>query len=159
MLIVVWQNSDGSLRLTHPAIACGENETEEAFCERIASHALAADPELANCRRLANVRGDAIPARRWRDAWRAGADGAIVVDLAAARSLRKIELTQAIQSELSTTRLRVVEAEEAGDVGAVATFRQKAMLLREIEQSLDGQLAGVSDLNLLSDWRPAALKR
>jgi len=32
-------------------------------------------------------------------------------------------------------------------------------LLREIEQSLDGQLAGVSDLNLLSDWRPAALKR
>lgn len=77
----------------------------------------------------------ALPAEQWRDAWRM-ADGAVVVDMEAARAIHRARLAAVAAAQLvvATNDLAMAEDDDGPEgPSRVAALRQRRQALRAVE--------------------------
>ena len=74
MKVIVWENMDGTLRITYPALEWVAGETEEDYLNYIRAHVVAADPTIDDLP-YHYVEADTLPERTRAD----GQDGTIAV--------------------------------------------------------------------------------
>ena len=139
MKSIGFKRPDGTVRIVAPAIQPQAGEAEQAFLQRIADHAIAADNPtddvpLRNC---VLSFADTMPTtRRWRPAWTV-TGAAVTVDMSLARQGRKQELQGlAKQRDAELTR-QIQDTEDNG--GNPGQLRQKRRALRQLD--LDAALA------------------
>lgn len=117
---IVWQEPGGSLRITIPA-------DPAADLNAVAAQALAIDPSLANCTRLADVDVATLPARTYREFWQHNGS-AVTVDAVAAQ-------------QTLLTRFRAKAAALIDQVQDTQAAKDRALLLVMMDE-----------LNLLRAW-------
>lgn len=154
---IMWRKPNGHLLVSTPTEPILEGESEGQYLDRVALRAQNADPNLSDCVRLADVEQEELPARRWRNAWRASA-GLIVPNLIVARLIRRAELLLHRAKFLAKLALLIDYAVANGNnalAAALRTKRNNAILKNTA--ALDTDLAGVADLQTLDTFTPAAL--
>lgn len=148
--MIVWQASDGTIRVTIPA-------DPNADIESVAAHALQADTTLAECVRLPNT--DVLPSRRFRNCWRASEEKAVTVDLPLAK--------EQVLNEVRTERNKILDAtdKEAARLADIGTKDEQDLLkeyrqqLRDFPAIVQNELDIITDVKTLEEYKASIPKR
>ncbi len=97
-----------------------------------------------------------LPNRRFRNAWKHNGTGRVDHDLPTVRTIRKRELMAEKAQRLVLVREKRDKADETGKDSKVHKDRLKA--LHSLDDTLDSQLATLSDVAILDTWKPDELK-
>jgi hypothetical protein len=84
--------------------------------------------------------------------------GKIVEDVNRARAQRRHEVLRERDKRLKAVRDAAAEADEDGDAPKKKAKQARAKALRNLEATVDAQLAAVADLATLDAWLPAELR-
>lgn len=143
---IVWQAQDGSLRITIPADPAADTDA-------VAAHALAVDPSLATCTRLADVDHVDLPSRRFRACWRHdGKTVAVALDLARAQVLAEVRAERNAKLDASDK-----EAARLADIGTAeqqAALKEKRQALRDLPVTVTADLAALDTAADLESYKP-----
>jgi hypothetical protein len=152
-LVIVWEQPDGSILITYPVAAKLPGEADAAYLDRVAAHAQARDLSLTGAVRRPNADSAALPARRWRNAWRRVA-GSLTVHPATARVQRRLELLADRDTRLDRVRKKLQNAiEDDAATATIAALKAKAKALRGLDDTLAASLVAVP-LADLGTWEP-----
>lgn len=145
---------DGGLSVFTPAPG-GQRpgESEADWLARVAAKAVAAVGGASH--RI--VEAAALPAKRWRNAWQ-DTGAAVVVGLVRARLIRRRELLERREVVLRLVSEAIERRLDDGEPnGATLLLRAKRRRLREMDTTLDTDLAAITDLAVLDAFTPADL--
>jgi len=129
-----------------------DGESDADFLRRIASQAEAADPTLTAG---VNVDSTALPPDRdFRNAWRVG-NGAVAIDLSAAREIHRTHLRTARAPKLADLDALYMRELERGPQGRPQDIADQKQVLRDLPQ--DPNIESAATASALRALWPAAL--
>ena len=137
-LCIVWERADGGVCVTHPAPnARLGNETDEQFAERIRIKDIpAGKPHHIQ-------RSDALPGRRFREAWRQ-VGGGIGVDLPSARSIVMADLRAERNRRLTETDAEKNRLDDVGTSQEKNALRVRRQALRDLPVVVAAEIAAMT---------------
>lgn len=152
--IIVWENGDGTIAITHPLEPMLDGETETDYLDRIAAKLQTEIPDQFAALEYETVESTNMPpSRRFRAAWRLG-ENAVATDVPLAKALLK----DAVRSERDTRlndsdkewlRLQAVGTQQAQD--DYAAFRQA---LRDLPEDADTAIDALTTEAALLAYAP-----
>lgn len=155
---IVWERPDGGISVTTAAPESRRNgESEADWLERISaitrekigSHG----GLLENVRRLPNCSRAELPSKHFRNCWRSGTSGEVVVDMVLARVQRMAEIRAERDRRLAESDkewLRILDVSTSEQQNLFKAYRQA---LRDMPQGID--LGLVDDPEALEVFQPA----
>jgi len=151
---ILWQAPEGSVLVTVPCEPMRPGETESAYLDRIAQHAVGADPSLAACTRLPDVDTSALPQdRRWRNQWRV-IGGQVQPDVALCRAERLREIRAERDARLAKADATKVKLDDIGTPAQIAAHHQYRQALRDLPIAVQTDLAAAATPDAVAACNP-----
>ena len=154
---IVWERPDGSIAVTVAAPESRRSgESDADWIERVAEVTKtkigSAGDVLENVRRLPNRSKDELPSKRFRNCWRGGTAGEVVVDMALACAQRMMEIRAERDRRLAEADKEWLRILDTGPVEQQNAFRLYRQALRDIPQGIN--LDALTDPASLEAFEP-----
>lgn len=150
---IVWEATDGTILVTIPVEVPLPAESEEEYLDRIAAHAAKADPSLAACTRLPNVRAADLPGRRFRNAWRP-AGGKVIVHMPLAREQVLAEIRTERNARLDASDREQARLADVGTKAEVDAIKLQRQALRDLPEAVAADLSRLTTVEALESYKP-----
>lgn len=141
--VILWKQPDGTVRIIHPAPSDRfPDEPEEVWLQRVIHFALRGESDIRAAKQaceiidIADLPNDPNLSdnRRFRNAWRHNGDKTIIVDVEAAREIRRTELIHEAEKQIELLSKDLTRAEDEEDLVAVTEIRAARKALRNIDR-------------------------